>query len=37
MKGYYLDSVYMGYIPNENKYIPFPSENEYIDYFRDSQ
>ena len=29
MKGYYTNFGYMGYIPNENIYILFSSENDY--------
>jgi hypothetical protein len=34
MKGYYTDTVYMGYIPTENKYLQFESERAYTEYFR---
>lgn len=35
MKGYYINSVYMGYIPSIGKYWQFPSENEYRDYIKE--
>lgn len=32
MKGYYTNFGYMGYIPNENIYILFSSENDYEEF-----
>ena len=32
MKGYYIGSAYLGWIPSEGKYIQFPTENEYLEY-----
>lgn len=32
MKGYYVPSGYMGYVPNINKYMLFASESDYIEY-----
>lgn len=37
MKGYYLDSVYMGYLPSKDKYIPFATEEEYVEYFMENE
>ena len=37
MKGYYTNSTYMGWIPNKKKYIPFSTEAEYIEYFRENE
>jgi hypothetical protein len=35
MKGYYTNSVYMGYIPSINKYWQFETEEEYTLYIRE--
>ncbi len=35
MKGYYMNSVYMGYIPSIGKYWQFTSEEEYKNYMRE--
>ena len=35
MKGYYTNSVYMGYIPSIGKYLQFESETAYINYMRE--
>lgn len=35
MKGYYLDDAYWGYIPDENRYYPFDTEDEYVQYYRE--
>ena len=35
MKGYYTNSVYMGFIPSIRKYLQFESETAYIDYMRE--
>jgi len=32
MKGYYVSSGYMGYIPSQDKFILFSTEKEYEDY-----
>lgn len=31
-KGYYTSQGYMGWVEDENKYILFSSEKEYLDY-----
>ena len=35
MKGYYTNSVYMGFIPSVGKYWQFESETAYINYMRE--
>lgn len=35
MKGYYTSFGYMGYIPNENIYILFSSENDYEEFLNE--
>lgn len=35
VKGYYINSVYMGYIVSIGKYWQFPSEEEYREYMRE--
>lgn len=35
MKGYYTNSVYMGYIPSIDKYWQFESETAYRDYMKE--
>jgi hypothetical protein len=37
IKGYYLNSVYMGYIPSIGKYWQFESETAYINYIREME
>ena len=37
MKGYLTSSCYMGYIPSINKYIPFPTEQEYVEYLSEKE
>lgn len=32
MKGYYIPTGYMGYIPEEDCYLLFATEAEYLDY-----
>lgn len=32
MKGYYLASVYMGWIEERKQYMPFETEQAYLDY-----
>lgn len=32
VKGYFTDSVYMGYVAEKKTYIMFASESEYYDY-----
>ena len=32
MKGYSVPNGYMGYIPNENRYMLFATESEYYEY-----
>lgn len=34
MKGYYTNSCYMGWLPSENRYIPFATENEYVEFYK---
>lgn len=36
MKGYYANSVYMGFIPSVGKYWQFESETAYIDYLKEA-
>ena len=35
MKGYYINSSYMGYIPSIGKYWQFESEAAYRDYIKE--
>ena len=35
MKGYYTNSVYIGYIPSIDKYWQFESETAYRDYMKE--
>ena len=35
LKGYWLDGVYMGYIPSKKRYMKFVSPTEYYEYFVD--
>ena len=35
MKGYYLEDAYWGYIPDEDRYYPFDTEDEYVQYYRE--
>ena len=35
MKGYYANSVYMGYIPSIGKYWQFESETAYRNYIKE--
>ena len=35
MKGYYTNSVYMGFVPSIDKYLQFESETAYINYIRE--
>lgn len=35
MKGYYINSVYMGYIPSIGKYWQFESETAYIEFMKE--
>lgn len=35
MKGYYLNAVYMGYIPSLGKYLQFETEYAYITYMQE--
>lgn len=35
MKGYQVPEGYMGYIPSENKYVLFATEQDYIDTFKE--
>ena len=32
MKGYFIPSGFMGYVPHERRYVLFASESDYIDY-----
>ena len=36
MKGYTVESGYMGYIPDANTYKLFPTEREYREYYREN-
>lgn len=33
MKGYYVPVGYMGYMPNEGKYILFATEQDYVEAY----
>ena len=35
MKGYYVDSVYMGFVPSIGKYQQFESEAAYRNYLKE--
>ena len=35
MKGYYTNSVYMGFIPSIGKYLQFESETAYRNYIKE--
>lgn len=35
MKGYYTNSVYMGFIPSVGKYWQFENESAYIQYMKE--
>ena len=35
MKGYYTNSVYMGFIPSIRKYLQFESETAYIEFMKE--
>jgi hypothetical protein len=37
MKGYPIDTGYMGYIPSQNRYILFATESEYIEYIMEME
>ena len=36
MKGYPIEAGYMGYIPNVG-YILFSTENEYVEYYKETK
>ena len=37
MKGYVVDSGYMGYVPSAKAYKLFPTEDEYVEWYRETQ
>lgn len=37
MKGYIVKNVYMGYIPEEGRYMLFATETEYTEYMEDME
>lgn len=37
MKGYYTSSAYMGWIPKFKQYLPFSTEEEYKDFFKEME
>ena len=37
MKGYVVAEGYMGYIPSENRYRLFSTEEEYVEYFKEME
>ena len=37
MKGYAIASGYMGYVPSKGKYMLFDTENEYVNWYRETQ
>ena len=37
MKGYYKDHCYMGWIPKFHKYLPFATETEYIEFYKEME
>ena len=37
MKGFWVDYGYMGWIPTQNKYKLFVSDNEYAEYYREQE
>lgn len=37
MKGYYTPTSYMGYIPRFKMYLPFATEEEYIEFYKEEE
>ena len=37
MRGYYTLKCYMGWIPRFNRYLPFATETEYEEYFKEME
>lgn len=37
MKGYSVDTGYMGYVPSINRYLLFACEADYIEYFKEEE
>ena len=37
MKGYYTRTAYMGYIPRFKQYLPFATEEEYIEFYKEEE
>lgn len=37
MKGYYVQSGYMGYIPRESKWVLFATESDYVEYLNETE
>lgn len=33
MKGYFTNAGYMGWLPDEKKYVLFATETDYVDYY----
>jgi len=37
MKGYYTSTCFMGWIPQFYQYLPFTTETEYIEFFKEME
>lgn len=37
MKGYYTPTSYMGWIPRFKMYLPFPTEQDYKEFFEEEE
>ena len=37
IKGYYTGAIYWGWIEEEQRYMAFPTEREYLDYISDEE
>lgn len=37
MKGYFTPTSYMGWIPQFRQYLPFATETEYIEFFKEME
>lgn len=37
MKGYYTSSCFMGYVPRFKMYLPFPTEQDYKEFFKEEE
>lgn len=37
MKGYYTSTCFMGWIPRFHQYLPFATEKEYIEFFKEME